>query len=129
MREDDEIAQAEQRNEQYVAHRLQQSRQWVMRGGRWLRIAVSIGGLLLIAAGLAMLVLPGPGLLAIGAGLAALAVSFTRLEPSVLATARWTGRVDARVRQRIRRIPKPALLGLSAILAGGVAGTGWWLLR
>jgi uncharacterized protein (TIGR02611 family) len=40
------------------------------------RIAVSVAGLLLLAIGLAMLVLPGPGLLLIIAGLAVLATEY-----------------------------------------------------
>jgi hypothetical protein len=40
------------------------------------RAAVALGGGLVVLAGIAMLVLPGPGLLAIAAGLALLAAEF-----------------------------------------------------
>jgi uncharacterized protein (TIGR02611 family) len=48
--------------------------QFIARNGK--RIAVSVVGLLLLAVGLAMLVLPGPGLLLIIAGLAVLATEY-----------------------------------------------------
>ncbi len=44
------------------------------------RLAVFVAGLILVAAGLAMLVLPGPGLLLIIAGLAVLATEFAWAE-------------------------------------------------
>jgi tellurite resistance protein TerC len=61
------------------------------------RLGVSIGGALLLAAGAAMLVLPGPGLLVIAAGLALLATEFV-----------WARRLLDRVRARLpkkRRAP------------------------
>ena len=47
---------------------------FIMRNGK--RIAVSVVGLVLVLLGLAMLVLPGPGLLLIVAGLAVLATEY-----------------------------------------------------
>jgi len=47
---------------------------FIGRNGR--RIAVSVAGFALVLAGLAMLVLPGPGLLVIIAGLAVLATEY-----------------------------------------------------
>jgi uncharacterized protein (TIGR02611 family) len=47
---------------------------FIARNGK--RIAVSVLGLLLLAVGLALLVLPGPGLLLIIAGLAVLATEY-----------------------------------------------------
>jgi uncharacterized protein (TIGR02611 family) len=47
---------------------------FIERNGR--RIAVSVAGFVLILAGLAMLVLPGPGILVIVAGLAILATEY-----------------------------------------------------
>ena len=47
---------------------------FIGRNGK--RMAVSVAGLLLLAIGLAMLVLPGPGLLLIIAGLAVLATEY-----------------------------------------------------
>ncbi|MGH7856087.1 MAG: PGPGW domain-containing protein [Candidatus Binatia bacterium] len=47
---------------------------WVLTSGR--RIAVTLVGFVLICAGLAMVVLPGPGILAILAGLAVLATEY-----------------------------------------------------
>lgn len=47
---------------------------WVGQNTR--RIAVSVIGFLLVAVGLALLVLPGPGLLVLAAGLAVLATEY-----------------------------------------------------
>lgn len=47
---------------------------FMMRNGK--RIAVTLAGLVLLAAGLAMMVLPGPGILVILAGLAVLATEY-----------------------------------------------------
>jgi len=47
---------------------------FMMRNGK--RIAVTVAGLVLLAAGLAMIVLPGPGVLVIIAGLAVLATEY-----------------------------------------------------
>lgn len=54
------------------------------------RVVRTVGGVLLLLAGAAMLVLPGPGLLAIAAGLALLAVDY-----------HWAKRLLVRTRQRI----------------------------
>ena len=47
---------------------------FMMRNGK--RIGVTVAGLVLLAAGLAMMVLPGPGVLVIVAGLAVLATEY-----------------------------------------------------
>jgi len=47
---------------------------FMMRNGK--RLAVTVAGLVLLAAGLAMMVLPGPGILVIIAGLAVLATEY-----------------------------------------------------
>jgi uncharacterized protein (TIGR02611 family) len=47
---------------------------FMLRNGK--RIAVTVAGLVLLAAGLAMMVLPGPGILVIIAGLAVLATEY-----------------------------------------------------
>jgi uncharacterized protein (TIGR02611 family) len=48
--------------------------QWVMRSGK--RIAVTVLGFGLVIGGIALLVLPGPGLLVVLAGLAVLATEY-----------------------------------------------------
>ena len=52
---------------------------------------ITIGGFLVLLAGVAMLVLPGPGLVTMGAGLAILALEYD-----------WAKRLLHRVRERIR---------------------------
>ena len=61
------------------------------RGAR--RIAVLVVGLVLLAAGIVLLVLPGPGLLVTMAGLALLATEYE-----------WARRLLARLRQHARRL-------------------------
>jgi len=75
---------------------------WIGRSGK--RIAVTIVGFTLIAAGLVMLVFPGPGLLAIVAGFAVLATEYTWARRALDETKRRTG--DAARRFRRRRQPE-----------------------
>ena len=62
------------------------------KGRAGARIARTGGGVVLLAVGAALLVLPGPGLLVIAAGLGLLAVDHD-----------WARRLLSRVRQRLRR--------------------------
>jgi uncharacterized protein (TIGR02611 family) len=57
------------------------------------RIGVLVVGLALLAVGVVLLVLPGPGLLVIAAGLALLATEFA-----------WARRLLVRVRERARQL-------------------------
>ncbi len=64
-------------------------RRWARRIPRWARLTL---GTLIVLAGVAMLVLPGPGLLAIFVGLQVLAVDI-----------RWAARAEQAVLARLRR--------------------------
>jgi len=57
------------------------------------RIAVGVAGAATVAAGLALLVLPGPGLLVIALGLAILALEFA-----------WARRLLLKVRARLQSV-------------------------
>lgn len=70
---------------------LREVAKWVGSSGK--RIAVSVVGFALVAVGLVMLVVPGPGLLAIIAGLAVLATEYT-----------WARRMLDETKQRSKRI-------------------------
>lgn len=59
-------------------HRFSQLFRFILRSGK--RIAVLVIGVALVVGGVAMLVLPGPGLLLIIAGLAVLATEFVWAE-------------------------------------------------
>ena len=77
--------------------------QFILRSSK--RIAVLVVGLALVAAGLAMLVLPGPGIVVIIAGLAVLATEFVWAE-KMLVRAKdhaTTAKDDATSRWRRRR--------------------------
>ena len=63
---------------------------WARKGG------ITVAGLGLLAAGAAMLVLPGPGLAVIALGLAVLATEYD-----------WAARLLAEVRQRAARMAGP----------------------
>jgi Putative transmembrane protein (PGPGW) len=67
----------------------------VMRLGR--RIAIGLAGGLVLAAGVAMLVLPGPGIVVIALGLAILSLEFER--PRV-----WLARLKAKGTQLKQRL-------------------------
>ena len=71
---------------------------WIGRSGK--RIAVTVIGFTLIAAGLVMLVVPGPGLLAIAAGLAVLATEYTWARQALDETKRRTRGAARRLRRR-----------------------------
>jgi hypothetical protein len=62
-------------------------RRWARRG------LVTVAGLGLLAGGAVMLVLPGPGLVTIAAGLALLATEYD-----------WAARLQTAVRQRVARL-------------------------
>jgi hypothetical protein len=89
------------------------------------KIAVTLAGPMLVAAGLAMLVLPGPGLVVIALGLAVLAVEYD-----------WARRLLGRLghvlgRVRQAAVPREAsggrrllgLVGVAAFVAGGALAT------
>lgn len=71
---------------------------WV--GARGRRIAVTVVGFALVVVGLVMLVLPGPGLLAIVAGLAVLATEYAWARRALDEAKRRTGDVAGRLRRR-----------------------------
>ena len=63
---------------------------WARKGG------ITVAGLAMLAGGVAMLVLPGPGLAVIALGLAVLATEYD-----------WAARLLAGVRQRASRVASP----------------------
>ena len=83
------------------------------------RVGVTIGGPLLVVAGIAMLVLPGPGLVVIALGMALLALEYAWAR-TVLAVA---GRGAAWVRRTV--LPRDGSQGRRLL---GVAGAGVFLV-
>lgn len=71
---------------------------WVLTSGK--RIAVTLVGFVLICAGLVMMVLPGPGLLAILAGLAVLATEYAWARHVLQRTKDTTSGIWARLRKQ-----------------------------
>ena len=74
---------------------------WIGRSSK--RIAVTIVGFTLVVAGLAMLVLPGPGLLVIIAGLAVLATEYAWARRALDETKRRAQRAAKKVRRRNKK--------------------------
>ena len=81
---------------------------WARKGG------ITVAGLGLLAAGAAMLVLPGPGLAVIALGLAVLATEYD-----------WAARLLAEVRQRASRMAGPLADRLRRKRPAPVTGSGW----
>jgi uncharacterized protein (TIGR02611 family) len=73
---------------------------WVGRSGK--RILVSVVGAALLVGGLVMLVLPGPGLLAVAAGLAVLATEYAWARRALDETRRRAGGAARRFRRERR---------------------------
>jgi uncharacterized protein (TIGR02611 family) len=70
----------------------------VLRNGR--RIAVTVVGFGLLAVGLVLLVIPGPGVILIGAGLAVLASEYVWAQRALNFARRNAGRARERMRRR-----------------------------
>jgi uncharacterized protein (TIGR02611 family) len=75
--------------------------QFIARNSK--RTAVMVVGMLLLSAGVALLVLPGPGLLLIAAGLAVLGTEFVWAERTLDAAKRGVTGAGQLVGRRVRR--------------------------
>jgi tellurite resistance protein TerC len=73
---------------------------WIGANGK--RIAVSVIGFTLVALGLVLLVLPGPGLLVVAAGFAVLATEYAWARSALDETKRRTSRAARRLRRRTK---------------------------
>lgn len=74
---------------------------WIGRNAK--RMAVAVLGCVLVVGGVVLLVLPGPGLLLIVAGLAVLATEFVWAQAALAAAKRRAGQAGNAVRRRGRR--------------------------
>jgi uncharacterized protein (TIGR02611 family) len=96
---------------------------FIGRSGK--RIAVTVAGFTVLLAGLVMMVTPGPGILAIVAGLAILATEYA-----------WAEHMLDRAKKRAGQAAKVAtaspvgvVLSVMAVLAGIAAAVLWFVLR
>lgn len=78
---------------------------WLARGGR--RLAVTLVGFALLGAGIVMLVTPGPGIVAILAGLALLATEYAWARRALDETKRRARETRDRARRRPRDTGEP----------------------
>lgn len=74
---------------------------WIGRNGK--RFAVSIVGFVIVLAGVAMLVLPGPGILVVIAGLAVLATEYVWAQRALELAREKAKAAAAKARSRVRR--------------------------
>jgi uncharacterized protein (TIGR02611 family) len=102
---------------------LSQIVRFIGRSGR--RIAVTIVGFVVLIAGLIMMVTPGPGVIAIIAGLAILATEYAWAEV-MLDRAKRGGKV---VVEQATASPLRIALSVTATLAGVTAVVLWFALR
>jgi uncharacterized protein (TIGR02611 family) len=86
--------------ENAVLARLREQRARHLRRGYVYRIAVVVAGFVVLAAGIAMLVLPGPGVLVCGIGLGLLALEFRWAERLLVRVAEKSASVLDRFRRR-----------------------------
>ena len=104
------------RDEHQLLRRLRLRRERHLGRGALYRIAFAAAGFLVLADGLAMLVLPGPGLLVTAFGLAMLALEF-----------RWAERLLGRALHRLERARETARAAdgrlIGAIAAAAAAGS------
>jgi hypothetical protein len=93
------------------------------------RVTVAVGGGLLLLVGIALLVLPGPGLLLVLAGLLVLASEFPKLERYVDPVRDRAMKAAEESVSSPLRVTGSVLAGLALIAAGIVWGTvpGLWL--
>jgi hypothetical protein len=98
------------------------------------RVAIEVLGWTLVVAGIAALILPGPGLLMIFAGLAVLSQQYEwaerRLEPIKYRALKGAAEsVETWVRIAFSSIVALALLACGVVWIWGPAVPGWWPLR
>lgn len=94
-------------------------------------IAVQVLGWILVAAGIAALVLPGPGLLALFAGMALLATRYQWAERRLAPVRRAALKSARHSVETVPRILMSVVLALGLVLTGVVWGVrpdapGWW---
>jgi uncharacterized protein (TIGR02611 family) len=90
----------DERNESPVGARLRERRARHAQRHYAHRAAVSVAGFGVLLAGIAMLVLPGPGLLVCAAGLGLLALEFRWAERLLVRVAERSAEVARRLRRR-----------------------------
>src|SRR5881396_3919671 len=83
------------------------------------RIAVALAGFVVVLAGLAMIPLPGPGLLVTAAGLALLALEFVWAERVLERTIDHMGKATDRVKRA--GLAQRLILGLLGVLVAAAA--------
>jgi uncharacterized protein (TIGR02611 family) len=88
---------------------------------RIVRVAVAIGGFLIVLVGIILVPLPGPGLLVVAAGFAVLALEFAWAEHLLERTVERLSEAGEKVRRASRL--EQALLGLLGALVAAAALT------
>jgi uncharacterized protein (TIGR02611 family) len=102
-----------------TVERLRRRRERHRRRPLWVRAAVAFGGFSTVAVGLALLVLPGPGLAFLVAGFGLLALEFRWAEAALARVLRHTSRVTPR--KRSHRIAASAAAVAALAVSASVA--------
>jgi uncharacterized protein (TIGR02611 family) len=95
--------------------RVRERRERHRRRSRIVRAAVALAGFVVVLAGLAMIPLPGPGLLIVAAGLAILALEFAWAERLLERTIEQVDAAGDKVKRASRA--QQVILGLLVVLA------------
>ena len=111
----------EERPRRRFVDKVRERRERHRRRSRIVRAAVALAGFVVVLAGLAMIPLPGPGLLIIAAGLAILALEFAWAERWLERTIEQVDAAGDKVKRASRA--QQVILGLLVVLAVAAAVT------
>jgi uncharacterized protein (TIGR02611 family) len=109
-----------------IIQRLQARREHHLARGRLYRVVFAVAGFTVLAAGLAMLVLPGPGLVVIVIGLALLALEFAWAERMLERAVDRMERARQATREAARWQKIFGVLALGAALGAAVVAAVYW---
>ena len=105
----------EERPRRRFVEKVRERRERHRQRGRIVRAAVALAGFVVVLAGLAMIPLPGPGLLIVAAGLAILALEFAWAERWLERTIEQVDAAGDKVKRASRA--QQVILGLLVVLA------------
>jgi uncharacterized protein (TIGR02611 family) len=109
-----------------IIERLQMRRERHLARSRLYRLVFAVAGFTVLLAGLAMLVLPGPGLLVIVIGLTILALEFAWAERMLERTVDRMERARRATKEASRWQKIFGALAIAAALGAAIAAAGYW---
>ena len=109
-----------------MIERIRARRERHLARGRLYRLVFAIAGFTILAAGLAMLVLPGPGLVVIVIGLTLLALEFAWAERMLERTVDRMERARQATREATRWQKTFGVLAVTAGLGAAIVAVAYW---